>query len=79
MDPGGRDGCPDAGRWLAVAGGLVPDLEAAALLDHAGNCASCAEKLRGAILTVADETNSPGEDFFKALRTSQPDWRARDR
>ena len=58
-----------------MARGLVTELEAAALLDHAGNCASCAEKLRGAILTVADETDSPGEEFFKSLRTSQPDWR----
>jgi len=75
MDPGGREGCPDTGRWVAVACGLVTELEAAPLLDHAGNCASCAEKLRGAILTVADETDSPEEEFFKSLGTSQPDWR----
>jgi CHAT domain-containing protein len=61
--------CPSEEMWLKVVAGIVDEVEATKLLQHAAECRTCAAFLERATVYFADEPVR-----FPGLKSRDPEW-----
>jgi tetratricopeptide (TPR) repeat protein len=61
--------CPSDEMWLKVVAGIVDEIEATKLLQHAAECSTCAALLERATAYFADEPVR-----FPGLKSGDPEW-----
>jgi tetratricopeptide (TPR) repeat protein len=66
--------CPGDQLWLELAGGLLPAGGANQWLEHAGQCAECAAKLKQAVRVLADEVPEAEQEMLQSLNSSSVEW-----
>jgi CHAT domain-containing protein/tetratricopeptide (TPR) repeat protein len=72
-----RGDCPGSGVWREIAGGLTPNGETLACIEHASRCDYCGRLLRGAMAELADqngEITAAERDHIATLVSASAEW-----
>src|SRR5262249_4856107 len=70
----GGPNCPPESTWWHVATALLPESQAAELLEHSTRCDVCASLLRQATRDFAEELTEQESMDINALGSAQEDW-----
>jgi CHAT domain-containing protein len=70
----GTIGCPSENSLRALAGGILADDEASAILSHAVECDRCGPLLRHASELVSSEASPEEVSFISSLQSSKLSW-----
>lgn len=66
--------CPPEPTWRDLAAGLLPESEAAKLMEHSTGCDACGLLLRQAIEDFAADFTAEENEQLSSLKTAQPGW-----
>jgi CHAT domain-containing protein len=69
--------CPGSGVWREIAGGLKPNGETLACIEHASRCDYCGPLLRGAMAELADlngEITAAERNHIATLVSASAEW-----
>ena len=66
--------CPSEIKWWDLAAGLVPESQAAELIDHSTRCDACGLLFRQATHEFADEATELETAQLAALTSAKEEW-----